>query len=69
MKKRSAETELRDIKSQLRAAQAELTALRQEVAIARGQRTKAQQDAAEWRARFDALLARVPVSAMPEPKA
>ena len=67
-KKPSAETRVRSIKVELRgahrASRANLelaNAARREAFILRGQVTKAQQDAAEWRKRFDDLLARVPL--------
>ena len=67
-KKPSAETKLRSVSLELRgaclASRANLelaNAARTEAHILRGQLTKAQQDAAEWRKRFDDLLARVPL--------
>ena len=54
--------ELADTRSALNARTAELIQ-------ARGQRTKAQQDAAEWRRRFDDLLARVPLTGFDAPYA
>lgn len=62
----SVETQLRTVRSELTASMRQVIELRRELDIARGQRTKAQQDAAEWKARFDALLQRVPVQAIRE---
>ena len=67
MKKPSPATELRALRHDLRLSrraetirQDEAIALRRELLQLRGQLTKAQQDTAEWRDRFDALLSRVP---------
>ena len=67
-KKPSAETQLREARIELkRARYLEVEALgalndvRSALVLARGQATKAQQEAAEWRKRFDDLLARVPL--------
>ena len=67
-KKPSAETQLREVRRELKHARnAVLEAVRgaddarTALLITRGQVTKAQQDAADWRKRFDDLLARVPL--------
>lgn len=60
-KKPDAETELRVIRSQLRRVLEALTVSNQDRKMLCGQVTKALQDAAEWKRRFDDLLARVPL--------
>lgn len=67
-KKPSAETEVKRLRAELKRAVAHSNDLAQKLMESRGQRTKAEQQAAEWRLRFDALLARVPVASMREPE-
>ena len=55
-------TLLRQTARDLRDAQRQLVEVQQERNALRGQLTKAQQETAEWRRRFDDLLARVPVA-------
>ena len=71
-KKPSVETELRHAKRDLtisrkawQEAQIANGRLRLEMVEARGRETKALQEAAEWRKRFDALLERVPLANLP----
>jgi FtsZ-binding cell division protein ZapB len=63
-KQPSAATALRNLRRDHADASRQVQELRRELEISRGQSTKARQEAAEWKARFDALLARVPVTAM-----
>jgi len=58
----SAETQLRTAKSELKEQRAALSAQAEATAIWRGRATKAEQEVAEWKARFDLLLKRTPES-------
>lgn len=65
----SAETLLREARSEnkrqlklLNERSIEISRLKLGIANARGSETQARQEAAEWRKRFDDLLARVPVA-------
>lgn len=58
MKKPSLETELRNTKRMLREAVTTNVAIRQQRDEYRARATKAEQESAEWRKRFDALLYR-----------
>lgn len=67
----SAETQLRTARKDLKGAcrknmelAGEINKLRLALAEARGKETKALQEIAEWRKRFDDLLARVPVTSL-----
>ena len=58
MRKPSDATQVRQLKSELRRAKAELAQANSAVHIYRGRATKAESEAADWRRRFDLLLAR-----------
>lgn len=58
----SPETQLRQARSILREVQAELSIVRSSRDEHRARATKAEQEVAEWRKRFDLLLARTPES-------
>ena len=67
----SVETQLRQEKAHYKSLQklwqeqqVEIGRLKAAAANARGAETQARQEAAEWRKRFDDLLARVPVAAI-----
>jgi chromosome segregation ATPase len=57
-RKPSAETELRHVKRQLKAHDTALKETRIQLNEYRGRATKAESEAADWRKRFDLLLAR-----------
>lgn len=62
------ETEIRNLKQNVKILTATVDAMRAERDLFRSRATKAEQDAAEWRKRFDALLARVPLRSMDAPE-
>ena len=59
MRERSDRTIMRELRKALHGANVDLSAIRTEVSAWRGRATKAEQEATDWRKRFDALLARV----------
>lgn len=61
MRKPSPVTDARNLRGELKRETAERQMWQRNVVMLRGQLTKAQQDATEWKCRFDALLARVPM--------
>jgi hypothetical protein len=60
MRKPSVETQLRLTRSELKRSMVDRLNLTNEVAGYRRRATKAEQECAEWKARFDLLLARTP---------
>lgn len=60
MRKPSPETELRTLRREVKRLLSYRLDAEQTMAIQRGQITKAQQETAEWKRRFDALLERTP---------
>lgn len=67
MRKPSAETELRSVKRELRETTAVKEQYRQEAMVLRGQLNKAQAETGEWKRRFDMLLEKAKVVALPAP--
>jgi uncharacterized coiled-coil DUF342 family protein len=70
-KERKPETIIRELKRQVRDLEerlsvwyAEVKRYENEAQKRRGEATQAKQEAAEWRGRFDKLLARVPLAAL-----
>lgn len=55
-------TELKNTKRLLKAALTDASEYRMQVRVAEGRLTKAQQELAEWKRRFDALLKILPAS-------
>lgn len=55
-------TEIRTLKRELKAATADAAEYRLQARFAEGRLTKAQQEVAEWKRRFDTLLANIPAS-------
>lgn len=53
----SPETQIRNLKRQLKAMTADMAEYRLQARVYEGRLTKAQQECAEWKKRFDALLA------------
>ncbi len=58
----SIETQLRTAKAELKEQRAALKTQAEAAAIWRGRATKAEQEVAEWKTRFDLLLKRTPES-------
>ena len=61
MRKPSAETELRLTRRELKRSMVDRLNLTNELAGYRRRATKAEQECAEWKSRFDMLLSRTPV--------
>jgi hypothetical protein len=61
VRKPSAETQLRLTRRELKASMVDRLNLTNEVSGYRRRATKAEQECAEWKARFDLLLSRTPV--------
>ena len=64
--KQSPQSLIRELKDVVRNEREAAGRYARELEIARGQLTKARQETAEWKQRFDALLARVPLKGLPE---
>ena len=60
-------TQLRNLKAQLKRAEADISALMSKRDEYRARATKAEQDASEWKARFDTLLERDSQRSEPKP--
>lgn len=60
MRKPSAETENRTLRSVVARSEAARMKLHTDYEAMRGRATRAEQEVAEWKRRFDALLARTP---------
>lgn len=54
-------TELRSLRKEVREARDQIRRMDAERGVQRGQLTKAQQEIAEWKRRFDLLLTRIPM--------
>lgn len=59
-KAQSEATQIRNLKRELRASMKDAAEYRLQLRIAEGKATKAQQEAADWKRRFDTLLANMP---------
>lgn len=69
MRKPSPATENKTLKRDLKLARAEASHYRLQMTVAEGRLTKAQQETAEWKRRFDALLANIPAMTVPSTRA
>lgn len=59
-KMRSAETELRQTRSEIKQLKKDVATARMECSIYRTRATQSEQQVSEWKARFDKLLERTP---------
>lgn len=62
---RKPETIIADLRRQLRDSHEVGLRAREEAMSWRGRATKAEQEAADWRKRYDLLLARIPLAQLP----
>ena len=60
MRQPSPQTELRNLRRDLKRTEEDLRAVKQAAEAYRSRATKAEQETAEWKRRFDLLLARTP---------